>query len=143
MPYPETCAGALDAMKQSASRSLIYSNRSLNHMSDAWTHWYVNQDHEAIEDILSALSDTNIAAGYAGYGYAPFDYVGPWWWYFTNCIETAVFDMDTLLSVMLTASDDEYKNFIGLVDAYRVGLWNKPFNAEYYAALARGFASWD
>ena len=48
--------------------------------------------------------------------------------------------MDEILSAMVTATDDEYQKFIGLVDAYRIGLWNKPFNAEYYAALGRGFA---
>jgi len=50
-------------------------------------------------------------------------------------------DMDAILSAMITATDDEYKKFIGIVDAYRIGLWNKPFNAEYYAALGRGFAT--
>jgi len=48
--------------------------------------------------------------------------------------------MDEILSVMITATEDQYRYFIGLVDAYRVGLWNKPFNSEYFAALARGFA---
>jgi len=49
--------------------------------------------------------------------------------------------MDAIISVMLSATEDEYRSFIGLVDAYRVGLWNKPFNSEYFAALARGFAT--
>lgn len=47
--------------------------------------------------------------------------------------------MGAMTSAMITATDDEYKYFIGLIDAFRVGLWNKPFNAEYFAALARGF----
>jgi len=47
--------------------------------------------------------------------------------------------MDSLLSVMVAATDSELMNFIGLVDAYRQSLWNKEFNAEYFAALARGF----
>jgi len=47
--------------------------------------------------------------------------------------------MDDILSVMLSATDDEYKKFIGIVDAYRIGLWNKPFNSDFYAALGRGF----
>ena len=139
MAYPETCEGALLAMKKSASMSLTYSNRSRIHMNDAWDHWWANEDHLAIEDILEALSDTNVAAGYAGWGYEPFDYVGPWWWYFTNCIETAEFDMGTLLSTMLGADKYQLEYFIGLVDAYRQSLWNKPFNAEFFGALARGF----
>ena len=47
--------------------------------------------------------------------------------------------MADILSVMLSATDEEYAKFIGLVDAYRIGLWNKPFNSEFYAALGRGF----
>jgi len=47
--------------------------------------------------------------------------------------------MDSLLSAMVTATDPQLMNFIGLVDAYRQSLWNKPFNAELFAALAKGF----
>lgn len=47
--------------------------------------------------------------------------------------------MSAILSAMVTATGDELKYFIGLVDAYRSSLWEKPFNAEYFAALARGF----
>lgn len=47
--------------------------------------------------------------------------------------------MDSILAAMVTAEPDEFQYFIGLVDAYRAALWEKPFNAEFYAALARGF----
>jgi len=47
--------------------------------------------------------------------------------------------MDDILSAMVTATDSQLMNFIGLVDAFRQSLWNKSFNAEYFAALARGF----
>jgi len=50
--------------------------------------------------------------------------------------------MADILSVMVSATSDELENFIGLVDAYRQSLWNKPFNAEFFAALARGFEQW-
>lgn len=50
--------------------------------------------------------------------------------------------MDAILSAMITASFDELQKFIGLVDAYRVAVWNAPFNADFYAALARGFQKW-
>jgi len=48
-------------------------------------------------------------------------------------------DMPSILSAMLAAEYEELQEFIGIVDAYRVALWNQWFNAEYYAALARGF----
>jgi len=51
-------------------------------------------------------------------------------------------DMDAILTAMTTANFDQLQHFIGLVDAYRVALWNAPFNADFYAALARGFQQW-
>lgn len=48
-------------------------------------------------------------------------------------------DMDAILVAMLAAEPDEVTYFIGLVDAYRAALWEQPFNAEFYAGLARGF----
>lgn len=50
--------------------------------------------------------------------------------------------MDAILSVMITSSFEDLQKFIGIVDAYRVALWNAPFNADFYAALARGFQKW-
>lgn len=51
-------------------------------------------------------------------------------------------DMDAIINAMLSASFDQLQHFIGIEDAYRVALWNAPFNAEFYAALARGFQKW-
>lgn len=138
MAWPETCAGALSAMKQSAAVSLSYSLKASVHIGDAFNEWSGGNDHLAIGHLIDAVSDANVAAGYAGYGYAPFDYVGPWWWYFTNCVGAV--DMDAILTAMISATDEEFMKFIGIVDAYRVALWNSPFNSEFYAALARGFA---
>lgn len=55
----------------------------------------------------------------------------------------AEFDMDILLTAMLSATNPQLEYFIGLVDAYRQALWNKPFNSEFFGALARGFEQWD
>ena len=51
-------------------------------------------------------------------------------------------DMAGILSAMLGATFDQLQYFIGIEDAYRVALWNAPFNADFYAALARGFQKW-
>jgi hypothetical protein len=48
-------------------------------------------------------------------------------------------DMDDIVNAMLKAEYSQLQQFIGIEDAYRVALWNKPFNSEFYAALARGF----
>ena len=142
MAFDETCAGALLAMKSSASQSLTYSNRTLNHMSDAWVHWNALDDHEAIEDVLHGLSDANIAAGYAGYGYAPFDYVGPWWWYLTNCV--AGVSLEAMIAAVIApeAHDDHRSAWILLWDAYRASMYDKPFDQEYHNAWVQRFKSW-
>lgn len=51
-------------------------------------------------------------------------------------------DMASILTAMVTAKFDQLQEFIGIEDAYRVALWNAPFNVDYYAALARGFQKW-
>jgi len=62
-------------------------------------------------------------------------------YYLRNCAG-GTFDMDTLLSTMLGATPEQVTYFIGLEDAYRQSIWNKPFNSEFFAALARGFQEW-
>jgi len=51
-------------------------------------------------------------------------------------------DMPSILTAMLAATPEEIQQFIGIVDAFRVSIWNRPYNEEFYAALARGFAQW-
>lgn len=60
-------------------------------------------------------------------------------WINTNWPSGAEVTMDMILSAMVTASYDQLTMFVGISDAYRVAIWNQPFNAEFYAALARGF----
>jgi len=50
--------------------------------------------------------------------------------------------MDAILSAMVQADPDQLQYFIGIVDAYRQSIWNRPFNKEFFAALARGFEQW-
>ncbi len=47
--------------------------------------------------------------------------------------------MSDIINTMLSASYEELEYFIGIVDAYRVALWDKPFNEDFYRALAEGF----
>jgi len=63
-------------------------------------------------------------------------------WINNNWPTGGVVDMDAILNAMLVSSFDQLQKFIGIVDAYRVALWNAPFNADFYAALARGFQKW-
>lgn len=58
-----------------------------------------------------------------------------------NCLGGDI-DMDAILNAMLAASFEELQKFIGIEDAYRSAVWDAPFNADFYAALARGFRQW-
>ena len=62
-------------------------------------------------------------------------------YYLENCVGGDI-DMDAILTAMLTATGEQFTAFVGIEDAYRSALWTMPYNKEYYAALARGFAQW-
>lgn len=51
--------------------------------------------------------------------------------------------MDSIIYAMLRANPDEVDYFVGLVDAFRISIWDKPFNQEFYRALAEGFKTWE
>jgi len=51
-------------------------------------------------------------------------------------------DMDAILNAMLAAKFDQLQKFIGIEQAYMAAIWNAPFNADFYAALARGWRQW-
>jgi len=50
--------------------------------------------------------------------------------------------MADILNSMLAATFEELTSFMGITQAYKVAVWDAPFNEEYYAALARGFKTW-
>jgi hypothetical protein len=60
-------------------------------------------------------------------------------WIDTNWTGAISITMDDILNAMLIADYDQLQQFIGIEDAYRSALWDQPFNAEFYAALANGF----
>jgi len=107
-------------------------------------HYGVGDDHTAMLWILECLDEVSDT----------FDWMLSYIWPFSPktmlmaCLKKmrteysaagAEVDMDAILSAMVTADFYDLQMFIGIVDAYRVSLWNEPFNAEFYAALARGF----
>ena len=50
--------------------------------------------------------------------------------------------MSSILTAMLAATPEEITKFMGITQAYKVAVWDAPFNDEFYAALARGFKTW-
>ncbi len=59
-----------------------------------------------------------------------------------NWTSGASITMDDILTEMLAASFSQLTSFMGITQAYKVAVWDAPFNEEYYAALARGFRVW-
>ena len=117
-----------------------YTNAG-NERSAAFIHYVANQDHAAIGHLCSAVGylcgavvnmlDLNTGV------HDPPNYT---LLYFMDKFGGCT--MDTILTAMIGATFLQLQKFIGIEDAYRVALWNAPFNAEFYAALARGFQTW-
>jgi len=115
----------------------------------AQTHWNAGDDHACLDDLIDAVLRNNQAIeyvlaqgfyGWSGDTHAILNALNrskacP---FITEAPATEV-TMDSIVLAMLTATPDELKYFIGIVDAFRVSLWNQPFNVDFYAALARGF----
>lgn len=62
---------------------------------------------------------------------------------FRNCVGGADVTMASIIMAMYAATPQELLDFIGIEDAYRQSLWNKPFPKAYFAELARGFETWE
>ena len=50
--------------------------------------------------------------------------------------------MAMILTALMSATYEEITEFMGITQAYKVAVWDAPFNEEFYAALARGFKTW-
>jgi len=121
------------------------------HVSSARTEWNAGNDHNAIGQVIDALD--HVVAG-KNKLFDTYQYPFPRYRIIRlfqmlddrlDALEAAppvTVDMDAIINAMLVATFDELQKFIGIEDAYRVALWNAPFNAEFYAALARGFQKW-
>ena len=64
-----------------------------------------------------------------------------YWWIATELPPTAP-TMQQIINAMFTAKPAQISSFVGLTDAYKQSIWNAPFNAEMWAAIARGFQQW-
>ncbi len=136
-----------DLLRDNYDGAWLFYEWAADDFDAARVYWNGGNDHLALDKCITGCYRL---ASSVYYIIGRFTEVSPWyllpklhtlsWEYSMDEPPAADVSMDAILSAMITASLDEYTEFIGLVDAYRVGLWNKPFNSEYYAALARGFA---
>lgn len=116
------------------------------HLKNAGTHIAAQEWVEARVDLDNCANNLGSVASYAWYtNWATNSMVTQWrnalYWIDDNwpIANGNGVTMDAILTAMISADPDEFRKFIGIVDGYRVALWDAPFNENYYAALAQGF----
>ena len=115
----------------------------------AWEQWDLGDDHWCLYRTLSAVTHIDSAGedivGYFLWGANGFDSMIPLAFRYLkgeiDAIEPTI-DMSMIINAMLEADPDQVKWFVGIVDAFRQSIWNQPFDAEFFAALGRGFMLW-
>ena len=127
------------------ARFMQSGREMINTYSQSAFDFFMAGDYpNAIEALIYCTYGTmNALSRYMGQG--DWDDGGPIWYYLKNCIEggEAEVTMQTLINTMLTANPDQVQYFVGLVDAYRQSVWNRPFNKPFFTALAKGFEQWE
>jgi len=143
MAWPDL-PGILTTLSGNWDDAVTYQVQVQAEISAAIVAWFIGNETQAIFEIITAVDYLNQSVREilsADAGESPTTML-------MACLEkmrteysagNGEVTMDAVLTAMITADFDELRKFIGLVDAYRVALWNEPFNAEFYAALARGF----
>ena len=115
-----------------------------NVLSIVGEHLY-NHDYEAAGTALLTLTNTfhsfreKALSRYSSQSYRVLDALQ---WISDNWPEAAdpyELTMADIIYAMLTADAGQIEHFIGISDAYKQFMWNKPFNKEFFAAIARGF----
>lgn len=118
----------------------------------AWIFWQSGDDHGAIQQIINGMTETvyymadMLGKGYYGWDGSTFllptafdrDKACP----FITEGDVPEVNMAAIIVAMLSANPDQVEYFVGLVDAYRQSIWNRPFDKEFFATLARGFMIW-
>lgn len=95
--------------------------------------WYVIQGQIGLFDIVKYL------LGYAT-NWNDYSYLTPEMFKRLQPPEPTAVSMSSIIMAMYEATPQELTSFIGLVDAFRQTIWNKPFPKEYFAEIARGFS---
>lgn len=140
--WPKNCYGARESIREAHLKCAEKAILADTFFADAGFKW-IQQDYEGA--LLEVINGCHILVNACQF----IANVGTPWangdvipWYVRNCAGGAGLDMSELIGVMLLANPSEIEYFVGLSDAYRQSIWNRPFNQEMFAALARGFEEW-
>ncbi len=118
-----------------------------NHIHNLGTQIAANNWAEAAVQCTGASDDIGYFLRYAYqsdvfYKGMRYDWKEALMWINDNWPSGAEVTMSGILAAMQSASFEELTSFMGITQAYKVAVWDAPFNEEFYAALARGFKTW-
>ncbi len=138
MAWPYDCSGALSQIKYHTKSSFLRADDAITHKQAASIHWNLNQDHLAIEDILSALTDLVGAIKYGSFAYDNFYPYGALF-YFLNpenenpCIGAPELTAEAICEAW---AKDDFKGrawTIAFIDRMRQMIWDEPFDVTWAA----------
>lgn len=113
----------------------------------AWFDWFTGHDHDAIGNMLSAISaiidfQVGIMAwgnyGYPNYGFALIDALHR----SRACPFNGEIDMSDILNAMDGALPHQPILFVAYLEAYKASVWNATFDERYFAELVKRWAIW-
>ena len=111
-----------------------YKNYAVNYTEDAETHWNLNQDHLAIEDILKALAWITTSLGYCAGIYEEYAPKGIVPYFLRNFTGEA--DELTAKAICEAWAKDDFTGrgiTIAFIDRMRQLLWDEPFYVKWGA----------
>jgi len=97
-------------------------------------NWDVDSKFMWVADTLQSLINAVWHTGIFNWSYDPPAAIPYYCFNYTGAVT-----MDAIINAMMKAIAPQVQDFIGIEDAFRTSLWNKWFNAEYYAGLVRKF----
>jgi len=119
------------------------------HVTKAWTKWGESNYNSclywtlfAVDDLQYTIHDITLRFLWGENGFSMM--VPAAFRYLKSAVDSlgGGLTMDAILSTMLSANPEQVNYFVGLVDAYRQSIWNRPFDKDFYSALAKGFMIW-
>lgn len=125
------------------------ANEAIADVDRAWVKWSAGDDHLCLNYTLKAVDHLEYGGydivGYYMWGANGFDSMIPLAFKYLKGMIDALeptITMEQILAAMVAATPDDVMDFIGLVDAYRQSVWNRPFDSEFFASMARSFEQW-
>jgi len=137
MAFPYSCEGALNQIKYHTQNAFTAADAGATDRSAAKTHWNLNQDHLAIEDMLKAQSHFAEAIKYVSFSFSNFYPYGALYYYLMNCIpEISEPEPITWKDIVEAWIKDDFEGravTVACIDRMRQLIWDEPFYVAWAA----------